>query len=199
MEAPMTVTEPRTEPLATQVESSGQGAKPRRYRQQSALARFRTRVWRFLNRFWLVLVILGVVAVSGFCVYRLHGIFGVHGNAFGGGAVAEEIKPFNPKVLKLEVWGPPGSVATINYLDKDSKPQQVRDADIGGPLPWSLELKTTQPSLPANLVAQGSGDWIACKITLDDNDGRGPVLKAENRSPTNETVHAFTYCLNKSA
>ena len=56
-----------------------------------------------------------------------------------------------------------------------------------------------QPSLPANLVAQGSGGWIACKIWLDDNDGRGPILKAENRSPDNETVTAFTYCLNKSA
>jgi hypothetical protein len=182
----MTTTEPRTEPLPTSVEAKV--AKPRRDKQRSIVS-------RILTRFWLVLVIAGVVAVSGFAVYRLHGIFGAHGNAFGGGAVAEEIKPFNPKKLLLEVWGPPGSVATINYLDKDSKPQQA----LNVPLPWSRELTTTQPSLPANLVAQGSGDWIACKITLDDNDGRGPVLKAINRSPANETVHAFTFCLNKSA
>jgi hypothetical protein len=186
----MTTTEPRTEPLPTSVAGSGEAkvAKPGRDKQRSIVS-------RILTRFWLVLVIAGVVAVSGFAVYRLHGIFGAHGNAFGGGAVAEEIKPFNPKKLLLEVWGPPGSVATINYLDKDSKPQQA----LNVPLPWSIELTTTQPSLPANLVAQGSGDWIACKITLDDNDGRGPVLKATNRSPANETVHAFTFCLNKSA
>ena len=186
----MTTTEPRTEPLPTPIEGDPEGkvAKPRRDKQRSIFA-------RILTRFWLVLVIAGVVAVSGFCVYRLHGIFGAHGNAFGGGAVAEEIKPFNPKKLLLEVWGPPASVATINYLDKDSKPQQA----LNVPLPWSTELTTTQPSLPANLVAQGSGDWIACKITLDDNDGRGPVLKAINRSPANETVNAFTFCLNKSA
>jgi hypothetical protein len=190
MKEPMTTTEPRTEPLPTSVEGSGEAkvAKPRRDNQRSIVS-------RFLTRFWVVLVIAAVVAVSGFCVYRLRGIFGVHGNTFGGGAVAEEIKPFNPKVLTLEVWGSPGSVATINYLDKDSKPQQA----LNVPLPWSTELTTTQPSLPANLVAQGSGDWIACKITLDDNDGRGPVLKATNRSPANETVHAFTFCLNKSA
>jgi hypothetical protein len=189
MKEPMTTTEPRTEPLATQVAGAGEekGAT-RRPTKRSGLS-------SLLTRFWVVLVIAAVVAVSGFCVYRLRGIFGVHGNAFGGGAVAEEIKPFNPKVLTLEVWGSPGSVATINYLDKDSKPQQA----LNVPLPWSTELTTTQPSLPANLVAQGSGDWIACKITLDDNDGRGPVVKATNQSPADESVHAFTFCLNKSA
>ena len=189
MEAPMTATEPRTEPLATPVAGAGEGkVASRRPTRRSGLS-------GFLTRFWVVLVIAAVVAVSGFCVYRLRGVFGVHGNTFGGGAVAEEIKPFNPKVLTLEVWGPPGSVATINYLDKESEPQQA----LNVPLPWSTELTTTQPSLPANLVAQGSGAWIACKITLDDNDGRGPVVKATNQSPANETVQAFTFCLNKSA
>jgi hypothetical protein len=185
----MTTTEPRTEPLATPVAGAGE--------ERGAARRptTRSRLSGFLTRFWVVLVIVAVVAVSGFCVYRLRGIFGVHGNTFGGGAVAEEIKPFNPKKLLLEVWGPPGSVATINYLDKDSKPKQA----LNVPLPWSTELTTTQPSLPANLVAQGSGAWIACKITLDDNDGRGPIVKATNQSPANETVRAFTFCLNKSA
>jgi MmpS family membrane protein len=188
-EEPMTTTEPRTEPLATPVAGAGQ--------EQVGSRRAPGRSWlsRFLTRFWVVLVIVAVVAVSGFCVYRLRGIFGVHGNTFGGGAVAEDIKPFNPKVLTLEVWGPLGSTATINYLDKDSQPQQA----LNVPLPWTKQLTTTQPSLPANLVAQGSGAWIACKITLDDNDGRGPVVKATNQSPENETVTAFTFCLNKSA
>ncbi len=104
----------------------GKVAKPRRDKQRSIVS-------RILTRFWLVLVIAGVVAVSGFCAYRSHctvSSFGVHGNAFGGGAVAEEIKPFNPKKLLLEVWGPPGSVATINYLDKDSKPQQALNVPL---------------------------------------------------------------------
>jgi hypothetical protein len=190
MKEPMTTTEPRTEPLATPAAGAGADKVARRDTgpQRSLLS-------RFLTRFWVVLVIVAVVAISGFCVYRLRGIFGVHGNTFGGGAVSEDIKPFNPKVLTLEVWGPPGSVATVNYLDKDSKPQQA----LNVPLPWSAVLTTTQPSLPANLVAQGSGAWIACKITLDDNDGRGPIVKATNQSPTNETVQAFTFCLNKSA
>ncbi|MCV7400414.1 hypothetical protein H7K24_09630 [Mycobacterium fragae] len=189
----MTTTEPTTEPLRTEGHTTSEYENE--YKEVAEQKAKRATTPSLLRRFWVVLVIAAVVAVSGFCVYRLRGIFGVHGNAFGGGAVAEEIKPFNPKVLTLEVWGPPGSMATINYLDKDSKPQQVLNA----PLPWSTQLTTTQPSLPANLVAQGTGDWIACKITLDDNDGRGPIVKATNRSPADETVNAFTFCLNKSA
>ena len=31
-----------------------------------------------LSRFWLTLTIVAVVALSGFVVHRLHGVFGVH-------------------------------------------------------------------------------------------------------------------------
>ena len=183
----MTTTEPRTEPLPTQVSGGGEKVAPKRTRVKR-----RSLLSAFITRFWLVLTIAAVVAVSGFCVYRLHGIFGAHGNAFGGGAVADQIVPFNPKVLNLEVWGSPGSVATINYLDVDSHPKQV----LNVPLPWTITLTTTQPALPANLVAQGSGDFIACKITEDNGNGEGPVVKVTNQS---DGVHAFTFCLNKSA
>jgi hypothetical protein len=186
----MTTTEPRTEPLATQPAGAGKVAGRRPTKRS-----WRSRFASFLTRIWIWLLIPAVVALSGFLVYRLHGVFGVHGNAFGGGEVAEEIKPFNPKKLLLEVSGPPGSTATVNYLNQDSHPEQA----LNVPVPWSKELVTTQPSLPANLVVQGNGSWIACKIYLDDNDGRGPILKAENRSPDNETNNAFTFCLNKSA
>ena len=37
-----------------------------------------------LGRFWLVLTIVAVVALSGFVVHRLHDIFGVHSGSFGG-------------------------------------------------------------------------------------------------------------------
>jgi hypothetical protein len=189
----MTTTEPRTEPLATQV--VGDDKVGRRRRTQSLMERFRARLSAFFRRFWIWLLIIVVAAASSFFVYRLRGIFGVHGNAFGGGQPPAEIKPFNPKSLLLEVTGPPGSTATINYIDQDSKPRQV----LNHSLPWSYTLTTTEPSLPANLVAQGTGSWIACKISLDDNNSGVWVEKAVNHSPPNETVNAFTFCLNKSA
>jgi hypothetical protein len=188
MYEPMTTTEPRTEPMPTQVSDGGADkVAPRgtRVKRKSFLS-------GLFSRFWIVLVITGVVAVSALCVYRLHGIFGVHRGTFGGGSAADQIIPFNPKVLKLDVWGSPGNVATINYLDVDSHPTQA----LNVPLPWSVTLTTTQPAIPANLVAQGSGDFIACKITEDNGNGEGPVVKVTNQS---EGVNAFTFCLNKSA
>lgn len=147
------------------------------------------------NRFWLILTVLAVVAVAGFAVHRLHGIFGVHSGSFGGGSSGDVIDQFNPKTITLEVWGSPGSTATVTYLDENSHPQQA----LNVPLPWKTELKSTKPGIPANLMAQGNGSWIACRFLVNNNDGRGDVVKAPNQSPPNETVNAFVYCLDKSA
>ena len=147
------------------------------------------------SRFWLILTIAAVVAVSGFMVYRLHGIFGVHRGSFGGGTSGEVLDQFNAKTITLEVWGSPGSTATINYLDENSHPQQA----LNVPLPWSTILSSTKPGIPANLVAQGDGSWIACHFVVDNHDGRGAVIKGANQSPANENVNAMVYCLDKSA
>jgi hypothetical protein len=52
---------------------------------------------------------------GGFCVYRLHGIFGSNHNTATPSGFADEIVPFNPKHVVLELFGPPGTVATIDY------------------------------------------------------------------------------------
>jgi hypothetical protein len=148
-----------------------------------------------LGRFWLVLTIAAVVALSGFVVYRLHDVFGVHSGSFGGGTSGEVLDQFNAKTITLEVWGSPGSTATINYLDENSHPQQA----LNVPLPWSKVLSSTKPGIPANLVAQGDGSWIACQFVVNNHDGHGDVIKTPNHSPPNETVNAFVYCLDKSA
>ena len=148
-----------------------------------------------LARFWLVLTIAAVVALSGFVVYRLHGVFGVHKGSFGGGTSGEVLDQFNAKTITLEVWGSPGSTATINYLDENSHPQQA----LNVPLPWSMVLSSTKPGIPANLMAQGDGSWIACQFVVNNHDGHGDVIKTPNRSDSNETVNPFVYCLDKSA
>lgn len=185
----MTTTEPRTEPLTIPASpgSTGNNA-PNQPPKRRALA-------GFLTRFWLVLTILAVIALSGFVVHRLHGIFGVQSGSFGGGTSGDVIDQFNPKTITLEVWGSPGSTATINYLDENSHPQQA----LNVPLPWKTELKSTKPGIPANLIAQGNGSWIACRFLVNNNDGRGDVIKAPNQSPPDMTVNAFVYCLDKSA
>jgi hypothetical protein len=135
---------------------------------------------------WIFLVIVAVVAVAGFCVYRLHGVFGKTELTRPGSGIANDTKPFNPKRVTYEIFGPPGTVATINYLDLDAQPQKVENTT----LPWSLTLTTTAPAASANIVAQGDSSSIGCRITVNG------VVKDEKVS---DEVNAQTFCLVKSA
>jgi Mycobacterium membrane protein len=133
----------------------------------------------------MVLVAVLVVGITGFAIYRLHGIFGSHNNTSANSGLSNEIVPFNPKVVMLEVFGAPGAVATINYLDVNAQPQQVKNA----PLPWSFTITSTEPAVLANVVAQGNGDTLGCRITING------AVKDER---TVNKVDAYTFCLDKS-
>ena len=67
-----------------------------------------------VKRSWLPLAVIVLVAIAGFAVYRLHGVFGVHRAASAVSGRADDIKPFDPKRVTLEVFGSAGSVADIN-------------------------------------------------------------------------------------
>ncbi|WP_281291894.1 MmpS family transport accessory protein [Mycobacterium helveticum] len=138
-----------------------------------------------VRRGWMVLVAALVVTITGFAIYRLHGIFGSHDNTSANSGLSNEIIPFNPKQVVLEVFGAPGAVATINYLDVNAQPQQVKDA----PLPWSYTITTTLPAVLGNVVAQGNGDTIGCRIIVNGE------VKDER---TVNKVDAYTFCLDKS-
>ncbi len=140
---------------------------------------------RALLRRWIPLVAILVVAVAGFAVYRLNGIFGSHDVTSTGNGNANEIVPFNPKHVVLEVFGPAGTTATITYLDVNAQPQRVDNTT----LPWSYDTTTTQPAVFVNVAAQGDSDSIGCRIKIDD------VVKDERSV---NTLNAFTYCLDKS-
>ena len=138
-----------------------------------------------LSRQWMVLVAVVVAAVAGFAVYRLNGMFGSEDVTSTPSAGSNEIVPFNPKHVVLEVFGPPGTVATITYLDVDAQPQRVDSAT----LPWSYDTTTTQPAVFVNVSAQGDSESIGCRIKIDD------VVKDERSV---NTLNAYTYCLDKS-
>jgi hypothetical protein len=140
---------------------------------------------RILRRRWMLLVAVVVVAVAGFAVYRLNGIFASHDVTSTPSGGDNQIVPFNPKHVVLEVFGPPGTTATITYLDINAQPQHVN----GASLPWSYDTTTTQPAVFVNVQAQGDSDSIGCRIKIDD------VVKDER---TVNTVNAYTYCLDKS-
>jgi hypothetical protein len=143
------------------------------------------RISRLVRRHWMVLVAVVVVALAGFAVDRLHGAFGSHKNSSLASGVSDEIVPFNPKSVVYEVFGAPGATATINYQDVHAAPQRVDDA----PLPWSYTITTTDPAVIANLVAQGNGSTLGCRIIVNG------VVKDER---TVNEMNAYTFCLDKS-
>lgn len=137
-------------------------------------------------RTWIPLVILVVVIVGGFTVHRIRGFFGSENRPSYSDTNLENSKPFNPKHLTYEIFGPPGTVADISYFDVNSEPQRVD----GAVLPWSLHITTNDAAVMGNIVAQGNSDSIGCRITVDGK------VRAER--VCNE-VNAYTYCLVKSA
>jgi Mycobacterium membrane protein len=145
----------------------------------------RITVGRLLTQRWKLLVAVMVIAVAGFFVYRLHGVFGSHHNVSAGGELPNDTAAFNPKHVVIEVFGTPGAVATINYVDVNAQPQRVDNAR----LPWSYDVTTTQPAVFVNVVAQGDGDFLGCRITID-----GEVKDQR----TVNTLNAYTFCLEKS-
>jgi hypothetical protein len=133
----------------------------------------------------MLLVAVVVVVVAGFAVYRLNGIFASQDVTSTPSGNVNEAAPFNPKHVVLEVFGPPGTVATITYLDVNTQPQRA-DAVT---LPWAYDTTTTQPAVFVNVQAQGNSDSIGCRIKIDD------VIKDER---TVNTLNAYAFCLDKS-
>jgi hypothetical protein len=134
---------------------------------------------------WIPLLVVAVVLIAGFTVHRIRGFFGSEGITVTPRVFADDPEPFDPKVVRYEITGS-GSTANINYLDLDAKPQRLDNA----PLPWEITLETTEASAAPNILAQGNGDSITCRIIVDDE------LKDER---TATGVNALTYCFVKSA
>jgi hypothetical protein len=143
-------------------------------------------VGRIVGRYWTVVVAVLVVAVVAFTVDRLHGIFGSNNTVSRPNSSGLENTGYNPKHVLFEVFGSPGSVATINYMDQSAQPQRVDNVA----LPWSVLLTTEDPVLFADLRAQGNGDSIGCRVTVNG------VVKDERSI---NKVNGYISCLDKSA
>ena len=138
-----------------------------------------------VRRRWMILVTVVVVGLAGFAVDRLHDAFESSKKSTEGSGTSNQIVPFNPKQVVYEVFGAPGATATINYQDVHAAPQRVDNV----PLPWSYTITTTDPAVIANVVAQGNGNTLGCRITVNG------IVKDER---TVNELSAYTFCLDKS-
>jgi Mycobacterium membrane protein len=139
---------------------------------------------RVVKRIWIPLLLVVVLAVSGLVVSRLHKVFASQDLNAGAGA-GIEIVQFNPKIMVYDVYGAPGTSAQISYFDTDANVHLLT-----APLPWSITLSTTLPTVSANLMARTDGDQIGCRVTVN-----GTVREEQSANG----VNAQTYCLVKSA
>ncbi|WP_431235731.1 MmpS family transport accessory protein [Mycolicibacterium psychrotolerans] len=139
-----------------------------------------------MKRLWIPLVVIAVLAGGGLTVSRLHGIFGSEKTLPYGDTKNEKGKPYNPKKMKYEIFGPPGTSAQISYFDEEGNPVHT-DAT----LPWSLEFPISAAAGIGSIAAQADSDTIGCRITVDGE------LKDEKT--TNHEVSSFVSCLLKAA
>ncbi|MCZ8380052.1 MmpS family transport accessory protein [Mycobacterium sp. CPCC 205372] len=137
-----------------------------------------------LKRVWLPLLFVVAIAVGVVSVAHLRSVFGSDG-AVVTPVGTDTADNFNPKVVIYEVFGS-GGTAVINYTDLDGLPQRTGEVT----LPWTLRLETTVPSVTPNILAQGDGESIGCRVLVDDE------VKDER---TAQGVNAATYCLVKAA
>jgi hypothetical protein len=142
---------------------------------------------RLLGKLWIPLVIIVVLAAGGVAVSRLHGVFGSEQSPSYGDANEGQAKPFNPKYLRYEVFGPAGTVADISFFDANGDPSN----EDGVSLPWSLEFPITTAASIGSIAAQGYSGSIGCRILVDG------AVKSEKI--TTHEVSSFTSCLLRAA
>lgn len=136
-------------------------------------------------RLWIPLVILAVVGAGGLTVARLHGLFGSEKRVPYSDTRVDDTKPVNPKHLRYELFGPPGTIAVVSYFDGNGDLQRLRGVE----LPWSVEFAMTPETAGGNISAQGDSDTLGCRILVDG--------EVKDEKITNE-VSAFTSCRLKS-
>lgn len=153
------------------------------------MAIFRTgamTVLSVLQRVWIPVILAVVVAVGAFAVVRVRGVFGSDVLPTYAGSMSDANRVSDPKRVVYQIFGPPGTVADINYLDDDGTPHQI----VGAALPWSVEIVTTAPAMAGNVLAQGNSDSIGCRIVAN---GETKIERIANE------VSAYIYCFVKSA
>lgn len=139
---------------------------------------------KVLGRVWLPVLIIVAVAAGALIVTNVRTVFGSNPVVVTE-KTSDNAEDFNPKFVTYEIFGS-GSTAVINYMDLEGKPQRVEST----PLPWTLTLQTTLPSVMPHIMAQGDGESITCRVTVDD------VVK-EERTATG--MNAETFCYVKAA
>lgn len=140
-----------------------------------------------LKKLWIPLVIVAVTVAGAFSISKLRSVFGSEERIPYSDTRIDEGDPIDPKYMRYEIFGAPGTVAMISFFGADGSPETIEDV----PLPWSLEFPISTAASIGSIAAQGDSDTIGCRILV------GGELKAEKI--VHHEVSSFTSCLLKAA
>lgn len=139
-----------------------------------------------VNRAWVPVVVASAAVAGTLAVVSLRGAFGAEEIFRWDGSGSAPIASINEKRVAYEVFGPGDTIGGVSYLDEQTQPAQSTFTT----LPWSHTMTMTSPAVIANLVAQGDGDAIGCRITVNG------AVKDEQFATGH---HAQVFCLVKAA
>ena len=131
------------------------------------------------------MVVVVAAALGSIAVINLRSVFGSDEIFFWTGRGSEVIESINVKRVTYELFGSGAATGKVSYLNADTQPEQANFTS----LPWSYSITTTDPAVIANVVAQGDGDSIGCRIVVN-----GDVLDEQ----FSDGHHAQVFCLVKA-
>ncbi|ORV45591.1 hypothetical protein AWC02_13080 [Mycolicibacter engbaekii] len=138
------------------------------------------------KRAWVPVVVALAALAGTVAVVNLRGAFGSDEIFRWDGSGSRPIASINEKRIVYEIFGPDGSTGGVSYLNEQTQPVEARFTQ----LPWTYTITTTSPAVIGNVVAQGDGDSIGCRITVNG------AIKDEHLATGH---HAQVFCLVKAA
>lgn len=141
--------------------------------------------WNLLKRWWTLVVAAAVVAVVAFESAGYMAFSVQTSNCHAPAPRPWRTPTTTPNAFSSKSSAPPGAPRPSTFSTK------WRNRTVSTTLlPWAHELVTNDPTLFADLRAQGTGDTTSCRITVDG------IVKDER---TVTIVNGYTTCLDKSA
>lgn len=138
------------------------------------------------KRAWVPVVVALAALAGTVAVVNLRGAFGSDEIFRWDGSGSRPIASINEKRIVYEIFGPDGSTGGVSYLNEQTQPVEARFTQ----LPWTYTITTTSPAVIGNVVAQGDGDSIGCRITVNG------AIEDEHLATGH---HAQVFCLVKAA
>ena len=114
-----------------------------------------------LERVWLPLVAVVVIAVGAVCMWKVHQMSAPGPVIAVNGPQAPE--EFTPKQLTYELFGNIGDGGMLDYVDIDGHPHKV---DLTT-LPWSHTETTTLTVVSGSISAQVHGGQVGCRMLVN--------------------------------